>query len=216
MTDPRTRPPDTAATPDAGRRRVDAIAEALGTAAIVGAVIVLLNLGSLPVRLSLGQLIAAFLAINGALQAVRWARRGLRRRARRRLAREIVEYGGGLYGTAAVATYAYLHVLDLYGEIVDAGSLGAFLASITLGWLIAEAVEGFVFGIKAFLWPWYWFAGSGMQTAWLVAGGVWALDGARRPARRWVAAWRAARRPASPASATPAHGRVDAVAGLEQ
>lgn len=166
---------------------------AVGMGATVVAVILFLNFGSLPASLSLSQMIVAFLAVGFAVEAWRWVRRGVRRQAQSELTRKIIEFGGGLYGTIAVATWAHLTAMDVYSELIAAGSLAGWISTISPGWLIEQSLQALGLGLKAALWPWYWFSGN---ATWIVAGGVWAIDGIRKPVQRWLAA----RRPAAAVS----------------
>ncbi len=78
--------------------------------------------------------------------------------------------------------------MDLAADVAGVGSLGAFVNSLSLDWLIAQAMESVGFAITAMMWPWHWFDEMGPGVAGLVAGGVWALHGVVPKLReRWSA-----------------------------
>lgn len=166
--------------------------ETLGTVVAVIVVILIINLGSIPAGLTLGQLVVAFVAVSVAVEGMRWVRRGARKEARRRFARAIGEYGGGLYGTAALATFVWLNVTDVLDDIAAAGSVAAYIGDMSLGWLIGEAVEAVTFAIQSMIWPWHWFAEYGPLVPLVILGGVLAADAVRKPVARWATARRGA------------------------
>jgi hypothetical protein len=176
--------------------RRTSVSRTLGIGVAAVAAVLFVNFGTLPVSLSLQQALVAAIVISVAMEVLRWIRRGVRRQARHEFTRKLVEYGGGLYGTIAVATWAYLAAMDVYADWVAAGSLANLLSSISLGWLIEQGLEAAALGLRAALWPWHWLAGN---TAWMVAVAVWCFDGIRGPVQRWLAS----RRPAVAATTPP-------------
>lgn len=117
-----------------------------------------------------------FLLATGCMAAVRWKRAGVRNELRNRAAAKIGEFGGGVYGAVAMATWLQLEASDLVADVAAAGSLGEFVGSLSLGWLISQAVESIKFAIQAGLWPWHWFSGYGMQVVLMAAGAAVGLD----------------------------------------
>jgi hypothetical protein len=156
----------------------------IGMAVFAG--VVFLNVGSVP-GIRSHHLVPAFLLTSFALAAFRWLRRGVREEARSRLTARIAAYGGGLYGTAALATWAYLEGMDLYAEVVAAGSTTAWVAALTPGWLVHQLMESLVFGVMAALWPFYWFLDHGIGTALAIGVAVGALDALAPAGARWLA-----------------------------
>lgn len=151
-----------------------------------------MNFGSIPVGLTLGQLVVAAVATSAAVEAVWWVRRGARQEARRKFVKTGAEYGGGVYGTVALATFVWLNVTDVLDDIAAAGSFAGYVAAMSIGWLIGEAVEALIFGIQSMIWPWYWFSAHGPVVALATGGGVLAIDAVWKPVRRWAANQRAA------------------------
>ena len=152
----------------------------IATVGVVG--VIVLNVLPLPAYVSSH---AVGLGIAGAAcaTAVRWVRGGVRRQARSVAASKAKEFGGGLYGIIAAATWIWLEAADLVGEIADAGSPLAWFDSLSLGWLIGQALQSVEFAVRAALWPWTWFSTFGITTAAMVAGAVWGADGLAR----WLA-----------------------------
>lgn len=140
------------------------------------------------------RLVALAIAAAGGVLALRWVRRGVRRQLREGAAAKVAEFGGGVYGALAFATLLCIEAMDLAADVAGVGSLGASVDSLSLGWLMAQAMGSIGFAIRAGLWPWYWFRELGPAVAALVAGGVWALHGAAPGLGERVAEWRAARR----------------------
>lgn len=175
----------------APRSRARRLLETLGTVAAVAAVIAVVNVGAIPGGLTVGQLVVAFVALSTAVEGVRWIRRGPRQEARRRLTKGIADYGGGVYGTAALATFVWLNVMDVLDDIAAAGSVAGWIGQMSLGWLIGEMVEAVRFAVQAMIWPWYWFSTYGFRVAAVVAVVVLAADALRKPVARWLAARRA-------------------------
>jgi hypothetical protein len=159
---------------------------AVGIVAGLAALFGILNHGSVP-GFAVAYAVPLVLAVSVLAVAIRWYRRGVRREAGRALARKAGEFGGGVYGTVAMATFFYLEAADLWGEAVAAGSIPAFVGSLSLGWLIAQAVESVGFMISAMVWPFYWFPQLGVKTAVMVAAGIWAFDGVLKGGMRWLA-----------------------------
>lgn len=117
-----------------------------------------------------------FLLATGCMAAVRWKRAGVRNELRSRAAAKVAEYGGGVYGAVAMATWLQLEIGDFVGDVVAAGSIGDFIGSLSLGWMISQAVSSIKFAIQAGLWPWHWFSSYGMQTVLIAAGAACGLD----------------------------------------
>lgn len=185
------------------RSRFRRVLDAMGRAAVVIAVVVMVNLGSLPTGLTIGQLAVAFVALSVAVEAVRWIRRGPRQEARLRFTKAVAEYGGGLYGTAALATFIWLNVTDVLNDVAAAGSLGAYVAGMSLAWLIGEMVEAVIFFVQAIFWPWHWFSSHGPMVALAIGSGVLAFDAAWKSVGRWIEARRSSSRCRGWAGRTP-------------
>jgi hypothetical protein len=117
-----------------------------------------------------------FLLATGCMAAVRWKRAGVRNELRTRAAAKVSEFGGGVYGAIAMATWLQLEAADLVADVVGAGSLGEFVGSLSLGWMISQGIESIKFAIQAGLWPWHWFSSYGMQTVLIAAGVACVLD----------------------------------------
>jgi hypothetical protein len=163
-----------------------------GMAAVVAGgvvVTVVLNTVTIPAAWS-PRLVPLAIAVIGGMTALRWVRRAAKGELRAGAAAKVAEFGGGIYGSLAFATFLYLEAMDLVGDIAAAGSLWAFLSSLSVGWLIAQMVESVKFAVQAMMWPWYWFSELGAKNAAFIAGGVWALDGLRRGLAGPVARWR--------------------------
>jgi hypothetical protein len=143
-------------------------------AAVVGVAVaatVALNVVEVPGVLSSHWVPVMLLA--GAFTAVmRWRRVGVRRQLRNRASEKIAEYGGGIYGAIAMATLLQLEAADLVRDVADAGSLGAFIGALDVGWLVSQMMESVGFAIRAGLWPWHWFGMYGFAAA----GAAVALD----------------------------------------
>lgn len=123
-----------------------------------------------------------FLLATGCMAALRWRRTGVRGELRSRAAARIVSYGGGVYGAIAMATLVQLETVDLVSDVVGTGSASGFFNSLSLGWLISQAVESLMFAIRAGLWPWHWFSVYGIQAVMIAAGAAWGLDALLRAA----------------------------------
>lgn len=134
-----------------------------------------INLGHVPALVA-SHWVPMFLLASGCMAAMRWKRAGVRNTLRSRVASKVAEFGGGVYGAAAMATWLQLEGADLVGEVAAAGSLVSWVQSLSLGWLISQAVESIGFAVRAGLWPWHWFSGYGMQAVLLAAGAAVGLD----------------------------------------
>ncbi len=125
--------------------------------------------GSLTYALGAGvrfpNLVPVLLLASGCMAAVRWMRAGVRNELRGRAAGKLAAFGGGVYGAMAMATLLWLEGTDLAADLAGAGSPGAFVRSLDLGWLISQAMESVGFAIRAGLWPWTWFGGYGVPVA---------------------------------------------------
>lgn len=155
------------------------------TGAAIGigvAVIALLNFGSVPGALAANAIPLVLVGMAGAA-AYRWWRGGLVASARTGAAAKISEFGGGLYGTVAVATWLYLELTDLVSDYLAAGGPVAFFESLGIGEIVGDAVR---FGLDAMLWPFYWFDDAAI----LVMALAWSFDGALHALRPRLARWR--------------------------
>jgi hypothetical protein len=187
-------------------RRFAAVRGAASGVALVaasgGVLVVLLDTVRLPAAAA-RSVIPVAIAVAAGVAAVRWLRRGVRTQLRQGVAAKVAGFGGGLYGAVAAATWVYLEAADLVGDVASAGSLPRFLSGLSPGWLLQQAMESVRFAVQAMLWPWFWLSALGPLTAALIAGAVWALDGAARGfAPRLGAGWRGERGVAS-AEETP-------------
>lgn len=133
-----------------------------------------------------------FLLATGCMAAVRWKRAGVRNELRSRASAKVAEFGGGVYGAIAMATWLQLEASDLVADVASAGSLGAFVSQLSLGWLISQAFESIKFVIQASLWPWHWFSGYGMEAVVIAACAAGGLDWLLKVASPRYASLRAA------------------------
>jgi hypothetical protein len=117
-----------------------------------------------------------FLLATGCMAAVQWKRAGVRNELRSRAAGKLAEFGGGVYGALAMATWLKLEAADMVGEVMGAGSIGEFIDSLSLGWIIAQAMESVGFMVRAALWPWHWFSPYGTRAVVVAFVGAWALE----------------------------------------
>jgi hypothetical protein len=183
-----------ARTPPAPPARTGIRATRVGGSAAVGAAIfagiVALNTITLPALLAENLVPLALLTV-GCMALVRWFRSGLSNTLRTGVIGKVREFGGGIYGSVAVATWLILEGRDIHGDVVAAGSASAWIRGMSVPWLIGEAIEAVRWSVTAALWPWYWFSELGPVAALYVAGAVWALDLSLRYAPR---AWRRASR----------------------
>ena len=138
-------------------------------AAVAFAGVAALNLGYVP-GLVVSHWVPLLLLASGCMAAIRWKRAGLRRQLRSRTASGVADFGGGVYGAMAMATLLWLEGADLVADVAGAGSLGAFIRSLDLGWLISQVMESVGFAIRAGLWPWTWFGGYGIPVACAAVG----------------------------------------------
>jgi hypothetical protein len=134
-----------------------------------------LNLGWVP-GLVVSHWVPLFLLASGCLAALRWKRIGVRRQLRSRAAARVAEFGGGVYGAMAMATLLWLEGTDLVADVAAAGSPGAFVRSLDLGWLMSQLFESIGFAIGAGLWPWHWFSDYGMTAVVMAAGAAVGAD----------------------------------------
>ncbi len=100
----------------------------------------------------------------------------MRNELRSQAAAKVAEFGGGVYGAVAMATWLQLEASDLVGDVAAAGSVGEFVGSLSLGWLISQGVESVKFAFQAGLWPWHWFSTFGMQAVLGAAAAAVGLD----------------------------------------
>jgi hypothetical protein len=182
----RTPPPPS----DRAGLRATRIGGSVAVGAVVFAGIVALNTVSLPAPLAENLVPLALLAA-GCMALVRWFRSGLSTTLRTGLIGKVREFGGGIYGSVAVATWFILEGRDIHGDVVAAGSVGGWIRGMSVPWLIGEAIDAVRWSVTAAFWPWYWFSELGPVVALYIAGGVWVLDLSLRYAPR---AWRRASR----------------------
>jgi hypothetical protein len=107
---------------------------------------------------------------------VRWMRAGVRRELRSRTAAKVAEFGGGVYGAMALATLLWLEGSDLVADVTAHASFGAFVDSLSLGWVIQQGMQSIGFAIRAGLWPWHWLSDYGMPAVVLAAAAACGLD----------------------------------------
>lgn len=141
-------------------------------------------------------LVPVLLLASGCMAAVRWMRAGVRNELRSRTASKVAEFGGGVYGAMAMATLLWLEGADLVADVTAAGSVGAFVSSLSLGWLMQQGMQSIGFAIRAGLWPWHWFSDYGMMTVLLAGGAAWGLDTLLKAVFPWYRTYREA--PAAP------------------
>lgn len=146
---------------------------AVAAAAFAG--VAALNFGTLP-GVVVSHWVPLFLLASGCMAALRWKRAGVRRELRSRAAARAAEFGGGVYGAMALATLLWLEGTDLVAEVAAAGSPGAFVRSLDLGWLLSQLMESVGFAIRAGLWPWHWFSGYGVTAVVVAAGAAAGAD----------------------------------------
>ena len=121
-------------------------------------------------------LVPVLLLASVCMAAVRWMRAGVRNELRGRAAGKVAEFGGGVYGAMAMATLLWLEGADLVRDVAAAGTPGAFVDSLSLGWLMQQGMQSVGFAIRAGLWPWHWFSDYGMPAVLLAAGAAYGLD----------------------------------------
>ena len=144
-------------------------------AAVAFAGVAVLNFGSVP-GVVVSHWVPLFLLASGCMAALRWKRAGVRRQLRSRASARAAEFGGGVYGSMALATLLWLEGSDLVADVSSAGSLGAFIRSLNVGWLMSQLFESIGFAIRAGLWPWHWFSDYGMTAVLIAAGAAVGLD----------------------------------------
>lgn len=110
------------------------------------------------------------------MAAVRWMRAGVRNELRGRFAAGVGEFGGGVYGAMALATLLWLEGADLVSEVTAAGSFGAFVDSLSLGWLMQQGMQSVGFALRAAVWPWHWFSDYGTMAVVVAVGATIGLD----------------------------------------
>lgn len=134
-----------------------------------------INLGHVPALVA-SHWVPMFLLASGCMAAMQWKRAGVRNTLRSRAASKVGEFGGGVYGAVAMATWLQLESTDLVAEVARAGSLVSWVESLSLGWLMSQGLESAGFAVRAGLWPLHWFRGYGMQAVLLAAGAAVVLD----------------------------------------
>lgn len=134
-----------------------------------------INLGHVPALVA-SHWVPMFLLASGCMAAMQWKRAGVRNTLRSRAASKVSEFGGGVYGAVAMATWLQLESADLVAEVARAGSLVSWVESLSLGWLMSQGLESAGFAVRAGLWPLHWFRGHGMQAVLLAAGAAVVLD----------------------------------------
>lgn len=146
---------------------------AVAVACFVGAIG--LNVLHVPGNLA-AHWVPMFLLVTGCMAAVRWRRAGVRSELRSHAAQKIASYGGGVYGAIAMATLVQLETVDMVSDVVGTGSVAGFFNSLSLGWLVSQAVESVLFAVRAGLWPWHWFSAYGIGVVLIAAGAACGLD----------------------------------------
>ena len=90
----------------------------------------------------------------------------VKRQAGRRLKRHIrtawEKRGLGFYGFVATATFLYLEVTDLAGDVAALPSRASLGLDGVIGWLVDNFVEAVLFSIQAALWPVEWIERFGI------------------------------------------------------
>ena len=82
------------------------------------------------------------------------------------------KHGGGYYALLAVGTFIYLEVANFVESVASARSIGDFVASELIGFI----VETFVNTLMASVWPFVWITDMGLTATLLWACGgylVW-------------------------------------------
>lgn len=131
--------------------------------------------------------VAAFMAGSAVLRAVRTRDRGavLAGHAHSR----IEQFGGGFYGTVALATWVYLEGLGLHALWAESSGPGDFVTTLSVNRLIGFGVDSTLNAVWAGMWPLHWVSEMGLAptvAAAAVAAAVYGLalrvSGAARPA----------------------------------
>ncbi len=83
------------------------------------------------------------------------------------------KHGGGYYALLAVGTFVYLEIRSLIGSVQSASSVGDFLVSE----LLTFVIESIVNTLMASFWPFMWYSWMGTEALYWVGGGyaVWAV-----------------------------------------
>lgn len=171
-----------------------------GTIAVVAfSATIALNVLHVP-GVAVSHWVPLFLLATGCMAAVRWKRAGVRNALRDRASAKVAEFGGGVYGAIAMATWLQLEAADLVGDVAAAGSVGDFVGQLSLGWMVSQAVESVKFAIQAGLWPWHWFSSYGMGAVVAAAGAACGVDWLLKRALPRYAAFRAAEEEAAQAA----------------
>jgi len=150
-------------------------------AAVLGAA---LGTGVLGSTLVHGLLVAVML-VSAGRALVHWLRAGrARTRIRGRMAGLAGKFGGGPYGSVALATWLWLELDSLRGDWLAAHGLWDFLEQRSLQWFFGFGAESLLNGVWAFFWPLYWPYRVGFLLTLLAAALAWALHAL---AGRWPA-----------------------------
>lgn len=149
-------------------------------------------------------MIAAGIVALAARVGWRSLRRGnVRERSRSHLRTLLGRYGGGAYGTVALAAFVYLEGRGFVSAWSSAPGVVDFIYQQSLQTLFGFSVAGIMNGVHASLWPLYVLKHFGAPVAGMMLAGVWAVDGAVRRLRPLAAAF-AVPRPEASDAALPA------------
>lgn len=111
----------------------------------------------------------------------------VKQQAGRRLKRHVrtvwEKRGLGFYGFVATATFLYLEVTDLAGDLAALPSLATLGLDGVIGWLVDNFIEAIFFSIQAALWPVEWIERFGITpTSGLLLAGAYGAFLLVRPA----------------------------------
>ncbi|HEX8696728.1 MAG TPA: hypothetical protein VF746_30195 [Longimicrobium sp.] len=189
LTEPETPPAGLRALARMGRSGWGAFALICGSGAVLGTA---LGAGVFGSPLMPG-LLAAVMLVSGGRALLRWLRAGeARTDIRARTAGLLEKFGGGPYGSVALATWLWLEVGSLRGDWLAARGLWDFLEQLSLQWFFGFGAESLLNAVWAFFWWLYWPNHVGFLFTFLAAALAWGLHAL---AGRWPAPGRA---PAEP------------------
>jgi hypothetical protein len=72
--------------------------------------------------------------------------------------------GGGFYGFVVVLTFLYLETVDLAGDIAGVGGVRLDIGWV-IGFLVENAVDAVLNGVRAALWPVTWVGRFGVTAS---------------------------------------------------